>query len=77
MVAIVGTKTGKLVGDQLPVLVPNANHAFLIGDSFEILRRGNSSITFHKGELTRDQLLTQMTGDEDLSLLDSELRHLS
>jgi simple sugar transport system ATP-binding protein len=54
----------------------NANHAFLIGDSFEILRRGNSSITFHKGELTRDQLLTQMTGDEDLSPLDSELRHL-
>jgi simple sugar transport system ATP-binding protein len=42
----------------------NANHAFLLGDSFEILRRGNVSITFHKGELTREQLMTQMTGDE-------------
>jgi simple sugar transport system ATP-binding protein len=55
----------------------NANHAFLLGDSFEILRRGNVSITFHKGELTRDQLMTQMTGDEDLSLLGRDLRHLS
>jgi simple sugar transport system ATP-binding protein len=53
----------------------NANHAFLIGDSFEILRRGNVSITFHRGELTREQLMTQMTGDEDLSLL-GPLPHL-
>jgi simple sugar transport system ATP-binding protein len=43
----------------------NASHALLIGDSFEILRRGNISLAFQKGELTRDQLMTQMTGDEE------------
>jgi len=44
-----------------------ANHAFLIGDSFEILRRGNVSVTFYKGELTRYQLMAQMAGDEAAS----------
>lgn len=55
----------------------NANHAFLIGNSFEILRRGNVSITFRKDELTLDQLTMQMTGGENVDLSKRELLHPS
>lgn len=48
-------------GVGVVLVTHNANHAFLIGDSFEILRRGSVSIAFHKDELTKDDLMSQMT----------------
>jgi simple sugar transport system ATP-binding protein len=47
----------------------NLSHAFLIGDSFEILKRGSVSVTFRKDELTQSQLMTHMAGGDDVSLL--------
>jgi simple sugar transport system ATP-binding protein len=44
----------------------NVHHAFPIGDSFTILKRGHMSETFRKDQLTRAELLTHMAGGEEL-----------
>jgi simple sugar transport system ATP-binding protein len=40
----------------------NVNHAHIIGDTFEILKRGSVSITFEREALTKDALLAHMAG---------------
>jgi len=47
----------------------NAHHAFPIGDTFTILKRGRGSATFKRGELTHQELLMQMAGGEELERL--------
>jgi len=44
----------------------NVHHAFPVGDSFTILKRGQMSATFNKGELTSSELTTHMAGGDEL-----------
>ncbi len=56
-------------GVGIVFITHNVHHAWLIGDSFEILKRGNVSVTFEKASFTKDELLTQMAGGDDLGRL--------
>jgi simple sugar transport system ATP-binding protein len=49
----------------------NVHHAWLIGDSFEILKRGSVSQTFDRAAISKDDLLTQMAGGEDFERLEA------
>jgi simple sugar transport system ATP-binding protein len=51
------------------LITHNAHHAFPVGDSFTILKRGHASVTFQKGDLTQDELTTHMAGGEELQRL--------
>ena len=56
-------------GIGIVFITHNVHHAWLIGDTFEILKRGSVSVTFDKAALTKEELLTQMAGGDDLSRL--------
>lgn len=51
----------------------NVRHAFAVGDKFSILNRGKTLGTFQKGEITIDELQTQMAGGKELESLSAEL----
>jgi simple sugar transport system ATP-binding protein len=51
----------------------NPYHAYAIGDRFLLLRRGRSTGEFAKGEITREELITQMAGGAELDELSHEL----
>jgi len=54
----------------------NVHHAFPIGDTFTILKRGHMSVTLEKGQLSHNELLTHMAGGEELqSLIDDDEVH--
>jgi simple sugar transport system ATP-binding protein len=52
----------------------NPHHAFPIGDTFTILKRGRTLGTYGKGEIKRDELIRMMSGGEELEKLEHELR---
>ena len=56
-------------GIGIVFITHNVHHAWLIGDSFEILRRGSVSETFERSALSKEQLLTHMAGGEELERL--------
>ncbi|MEM8971004.1 MAG: ATP-binding cassette domain-containing protein [Pseudomonadota bacterium] len=51
-------------GIGIVFITHNIHHAYEIGDSFEVLKRGNVSQTFQRGDLTRNDLLFHMAGGE-------------
>lgn len=51
----------------------NVHHAFPVGDTFTILKRGQMSQSFRKGELSQGDLTTHMAGGEDLQSLIDDL----
>jgi simple sugar transport system ATP-binding protein len=51
----------------------NVHRAWLIGDTFEILKRGRASQAFEKAEISKDRLLIEMAGGEDLNQLEAAL----
>ena len=51
----------------------NPHHAHLVGDRFTILSRGRCQGTFSKAEISRDELVRQMAGGEELEALTHEL----
>ncbi|WP_022928978.1 ATP-binding cassette domain-containing protein [Patulibacter americanus] len=52
----------------------NPHHAFPIGDRFVILNRGRLKGSWQKGEITRDELVHQMSGGAELEQLAHELQ---
>jgi simple sugar transport system ATP-binding protein len=52
----------------------NPHHAFPVGDRFVILNRGRVLGTWRKGEITRDELIRNMSGGAELDALEHELR---
>ena len=56
-------------GIGIVFITHNVHHAWLIGDSFEILKRGSVSEAFERSALTKEQLLTHMAGGEELERL--------
>lgn len=51
----------------------NPAHAHLVGDRFVILNRGEVSGTWHKADITRDELIRNMAGGAELEQLQHEL----
>jgi simple sugar transport system ATP-binding protein len=60
-------------GIGIVFITHNAHHAYLIGDTFEVLKRGSMSTTFTKADLTQDELVRHMAGGEELERLVAEL----
>ena len=52
----------------------NPHHAWPVGDRFVILNRGRLVGDWRKGEITRDELIKQMSGGAELDALEHELR---
>lgn len=54
----------------------NPHHAFLVGDSFVLLKRGRMVASYPKVELDLDELTLQMSGGAELAALSEELQTL-
>jgi simple sugar transport system ATP-binding protein len=54
----------------------NPHHAYPVGDRFVILNRGRLAGTWAKQEITRDELVKQMSGGAELDALEHELRRV-
>jgi simple sugar transport system ATP-binding protein len=52
----------------------NPHHAYPVGDRFVILNRGRLMGDWRKQEITRDELVKQMSGGAELDALEHELR---
>ncbi len=55
----------------------NPYHAYPIGDTFTILKRGKTQGTFRKNEISRDEMIHMMSGGDELERLEHELREFS
>jgi simple sugar transport system ATP-binding protein len=51
----------------------NPHHAYPVGDRFVILNRGRLMGSWKKGEISRDELVKQMSGGAELDALEHEL----
>jgi len=51
----------------------NVHHAYVVGDRFTLLKRGKSTGTYRKDEISRDHLLSLMAGGKELVDLEEEL----
>jgi simple sugar transport system ATP-binding protein len=54
----------------------NINHAYPVGDVFTFLNRGRSAGTFRKSDINRDEVVTIMSGGEDLKAVEAEIARL-
>ena len=54
----------------------NPHHAYPVGDRFVILNRGRLIGDWRKDEITRDELVKQMSGGAELDALEHELRRV-
>jgi len=54
----------------------NVHHAYVVGDRFTLLKRGKSTGTYLKDEISRDHLLRLMAGGKELVDLEAELAKL-
>lgn len=64
-------------GSGVILITHNPHHAWLVGDRFTILSRGRCQGTFSKEEISREVLVQQMAGGEELEALSHELGELS
>ncbi len=55
----------------------NPHHAYPIGDTFTILKRGRTLGTYTKQDLSRDEMIRLMSGGDELEKLEHELREYS
>ena len=55
----------------------NPHHAYPIGDTFTILKRGRTLGTYTKQDLSRDEMIRLMSGGDELDRLEHELREFS
>ncbi len=54
----------------------NPHHAYPVGDRFVILNRGRLMGDWRKSEITRDELVKQMSGGAELEALEHELQRV-
>ena len=54
----------------------NVHHAYVVGDRFTLLKRGKSTGTHLKDEISRDELLNLMAGGKELVDLEAEIARL-
>jgi simple sugar transport system ATP-binding protein len=55
----------------------NVHHAYPVADKFTVLKRGQSYGTFMKLEVSREDVLRMMAGQDELDVLESELREFA
>ena len=67
----------RMQGVGVIFITHNPHHAFPIGDTFTILKRGRTLGTFHKGDIDRDEMIRMMSGGEELDKLEHELREFT
>ena len=60
-------------GISVIFITHNVHHAYPVGDSFTLLNRGRSMGTFHKSEISRDEVLNMMAGGQEMQKLMAEL----
>jgi simple sugar transport system ATP-binding protein len=51
----------------------NPHHAYLIGDHFVILKLGKINLDARRADITSEQLIKEMAGGEELTLLAEQL----
>jgi simple sugar transport system ATP-binding protein len=56
------------------LITHNPHHAYMVGDRFTLLARGQCEGTFTKDQISRDELVQRMAGGEELEQLQHELR---
>jgi simple sugar transport system ATP-binding protein len=54
----------------------NIHHAYPVGDVFTLLNRGRNRGTFRKSEISRDEVVSIMSGGEDLRAVEAEIAGL-
>jgi simple sugar transport system ATP-binding protein len=54
----------------------NIHHAYPVADTFTLLNRGRNRGTFAKSEITRDEIISIMSGGEDLKAVEAEIAAL-
>lgn len=54
----------------------NIHHAYPVGDTFTLLNRGQNRGTYHKSEISRDEVISIMSGGEDLKAVEAEIEGL-
>lgn len=55
----------------------NPHHAYAVGDRFTILKRGHTVGTYTKTELSREQMVSMMSGADELDELGEELEQFA
>src|SRR4051812_20224701 len=63
----------RLRGLAVVFISHNIHHAYPVGDVFTLLNRGRRQGTYRKDEITRDEVMTIMSGGEDLRALEGEI----
>lgn len=66
----------RLKGLAVIFITHNIRHAYPVGDVFTLLNRGSSQGTFRKSEITRDEVLSIMSGGEDMNAVEKEIENL-
>ena len=66
----------RLRGLAVVFISHNIHHAYPVGDVFTLLNRGRSQGTFAKAAISRDEIMTIMSGGEDLRALEAEIDDL-
>lgn len=66
----------RLRGLAVIFITHNIRHAYPVGDVFTLLNRGASQGTYRKSEITRDEVLTIMSGGEDMAAVERDLEQL-
>jgi simple sugar transport system ATP-binding protein len=64
-------------GVAVVFITHNPHHAFLVGDRFYLLNRGQMMETFERGAVTREQLVQAMAGGAELEVLEHELESIT
>jgi simple sugar transport system ATP-binding protein len=60
-------------GVSVVFITHNVLHAYPVGDTFTLLNRGRSMGSFRKSEISRDEVLRMMAGEQEMAALDAEL----
>jgi simple sugar transport system ATP-binding protein len=55
----------------------NVHHAYPVADKFTVLKRGQSYGTFMKSDVSREEVLKMMAGQDELDVLESELKEFA
>lgn len=66
----------RLRGLAVIFITHNIRHAYPVGDVFTLLNRGASQGTYRKSEITRDEVLSIMSGGEDMAAVERDLERL-
>lgn len=66
----------RLRGLAVIFITHNIRHAYPVGDVFTLLNRGSSQGTFRKSQITRDEVLSIMSGGEDMVAVERDIERL-